>query len=136
MLTLVRAHDLPVSWDGVPVTWRPWSDARSTLAYHASDEELACEQCGLIDEPITTSGLRPALDRATRAELRTRHTRSGHPYTVAVDVPTTPVYDLHTFRCRGCGHDTVLDDRTGELWDLEPDDYGPDGSTDTKDTLW
>ena len=60
MLTLVRAHDLPVSWDGAPVRWRPWSDARSTLAYHASDEELI-EQAALAPIRAALDG-HPACD--------------------------------------------------------------------------
>ena len=34
---------------------------------------------------------------------------------------------LHWFRCRDCGYDMVLDD-TGSEWELDDDDYGPDGS--------
>ena len=136
MLTLVRAHDLPVSWDGVRIRWRPWTDARSSLAYHASDEELACERCGLIDERLVTCGSRPPEPGATIRATRLRRTRSGREHTVDVDVPAHEYLDLWAFRCRGCGRDQVLDDRTGERWDLDPSDYGPDGSTDMKDTLW
>lgn len=41
-----------------------------------------------------------------------------------------PAYrDLVAFRCVDCGHDVVHDRRTGEDWDLDETDYGPDGST-------
>lgn len=135
-LVAVRTHDLPVTWDGVRIKWRPWTDTRSSLAAHLPDEELACDRCGLIDERLVTCGSRPPEPGATIRATKTRRTRSGREYTVTVDVPAHEYLDLWAFRCRGCGHDTVLDDRTGDRWDLEPDDYGPEGSADTKETLW
>jgi hypothetical protein len=66
---------------------------------------------------------------------RTKKTRSGKTYEVAQDVPARPLRDIYAARCRHCGHDVVTDTRTDERWDLEPEDYGPEGSTETKDTL-
>lgn len=134
MLAAIRDHDLPVSWDGDPVTWRPWVDVRSSLAYHAPAHELACERCGLIDERLVTCGSRPPVEGATVPATVTRRTRrTGRAYTVTRDVPAHRYLDLWAFRCRGCGHDVVHDSRTGESWDLNPDDYGPLGSIDTKE---
>lgn len=122
------AHDLPPSWDGQPVEWTPWNDARSTLPLHVPAEALACDKCGAVDESLISWGKRPP-DRPTYPGTRTKTTKSGHRYEVAAEVPSWPVRDLSAARCRHCGHDVVTDTRTGESWDLEPEDYGPDGST-------
>ena len=104
-LQLVHSRaDLPVSWDGEPVTWSAWDRGRTTLALHLPVEQLACDQCGALDERDTCAGTR------------------------TTEVPAHSSRDLHAFRCRHCGHDTVLDLRTNECWDLDPEDYTPDGS--------
>lgn len=40
-----------------------------------------------------------------------------------------PVYDIHAFRCPGCGEVTVWDVASDEWWTLDESDYGPGGST-------
>lgn len=97
-------QDLPPSWDGEPVSWTPWTAHRTTLAFHLPPDALACDQCGAVDEPATCWGIR------------------------AAEVPG-PIRDLSAARCRHCGHDVVTDHRTDQRWDLEPEDYGPGGST-------
>lgn len=126
-------HDLPPSWDGQPVTWDAWSDVRTSLAYHLKPEQLACDQCGAIDEPLIAWGLRPPAE-ATYTTTKTKTTRSGHKYEAQVEVPAHPVRDIYAARCRHCSHDVVTDTRTDERWDLEDHDYGPEGST--ADTLF
>lgn len=123
-----RPHDLPPQWDGEPVTWRPWHAARTTLQFHAPPEALACEQCGTVDEPAVARGSRPPADGATFTVSEPRRTRSGREYVRRVQRPAWPVRDLTAYRCRHCGHDQVRDDRTGEQWDLDAEDYGDDGS--------
>lgn len=103
-----RRHDLPPSWDGAPVTWDPWTETSTTLRFHTI---TACEQCGVINEPHVTHGLR----------------------TPEADQPR--IRDLVAFRCPDCGHDRVLDKRSDELWDLEPHDYDAAGST-ADGVLW
>lgn len=128
-LELVRSHDLPPAWDGEPVTWGDWSEGRTSLSFHAPAESLACDKCGAIDEPAINRGMRaPVLGSTFRVD-RERVTRSGRRYVSGtVDVPAWACRDLRVARCRHCGHDVVTDERTGEAWDLEPDDYLPGGS--------
>lgn len=128
-------HDLPISWDGEKVVWDEWSEVRSSLAYHATAEELACDKCGAVDESLIAWGLRdpPAGSMTTRQ--RTKTTRSGKKYDVVEEVPARPLRDIYAARCRHCGHDVVTDTRTDERWDLEEEDYGPGGSTPS-DTLF
>lgn len=128
-------HDLPPSWDGVPVEWSTWSQDRTTIIHHAPPEQMACDQCGAVDEAMFSFGTRPPPDGATFSTTITKTTRSGHQYESRRDVPAWPVMDLVAARCRHCWHDVVTDQRTGERWDLEEEDYGPTGSTQT-DTLF
>jgi len=130
------AHDLPPFWDGVPVEWSDWSNGRTTLAYHATAAELACDKCGAVDENQVTKGKRPPPEGATfEGRAFVKRTKSGRAYGITTKVDAWPVYDLAAFRCRHCGHDRVLDERTGETWDLDPDDYQDNGSWPT-DTLF
>lgn len=136
-LTLVHArHDLPPSWDGVPVTWAPWSDHRSTLILHMPAERMACDKCGAVDESLISWGTRPAPEGETITINRAKTTRSGRKYRVAEEVPSWPIADLYAARCRHCGHDVVTDTRTDERWDLDPEDYGDAGSNYQPDTLF
>lgn len=130
-----QPQDLPPRWDGEPVTWTPWADHRTTLALHAKPEQLACHKCGTVDESLVCFGTRPPPPGDMETVPLRRHTRSGHPYESLRQVPARPVRDLTAYRCRHCSHDQVQDRRTGELWDLGPEDYGPQGSTPI-DTLF
>ncbi|MHA7145464.1 hypothetical protein ACX80U_12175 [Arthrobacter sp. TmT3-37] len=91
-------HDLPPLWDGVPVAWKEWARIDTTIPLHVPTEDLACEQCGAVDEKDTTHG------------------RRG------------PFVNLMAARCRHCGHDQVTDMLTGTLWDLDDTDYADIGS--------
>ncbi|WPM94281.1 hypothetical protein VB1_CDS0032 [Arthrobacter phage Marchesin] len=121
-------NDLPISWDGERITWDEWSDFRTSLAYHLKAEDLACEQCGTVDEVVITWGLRDPPAGTTAPTTRTKTTRSGRKYQIVEDLPARPLRDIYAARCRHCGHDVVTDTRTNERWDLEPEDYGPAGS--------
>ncbi|QDG87138.1 hypothetical protein [Pseudarthrobacter sp. NIBRBAC000502770] len=133
-LRLARSrHDLPLLWDGVPVTWDAWSDYRSTLPLHVPADKMACHECGAVDESLIAWGIRPPAE-STFTTTTTKTTRSGHKYEAQVEVPAYPVHDIYAARCRHCGHDVVTDTRTNETWDLDETDYGPEGSTG--DTLF
>ena len=127
--------DMPPKWDGVPVKWSEWSNVRTTLALHAKPETLACRECGTVDESMVCFGTRPPPEGAPELVPVQRRTRSGKPYQSVEFNPARPVRDLWAYRCRHCGHDQVEDKRTGELWDLGPEDYTAEGSTPT-DTLF
>jgi hypothetical protein len=122
--------DLPPYWDGVKVDWHEWADSRSTLPFHAPADQLACDHCGVVDEPLTCFGLRQPEPGATFPVDRIKTTKSGHQYTKTIDVPAWPVIDLTAARCRHCHHDVITDTRTGTTWDLDATDYGPQGSTE------
>lgn len=106
-----ESNDLPPLWDGVPVSWGGWSLAWSSLNYHLPLHELVCDKCGGLGDMGINWGMRPAEDG-------------------------TQCRDIVAARCQDCGHDTVTDHRTKETWELDPDDYGDEGSTETKDTLF
>lgn len=127
--------DLPPFWDGVPVEWSEWSQARSTLILHAPPETLACDQCGTVDEVMINFGKRPP-EKPTFTTTRTKTTKSGHKYGVPAEVKSWPVRDIYAARCRHCGHDRVTDLRTDEVWDLDESDYAPEGSYEHADTLF
>lgn len=113
------ANDLPPLWDGAPVTWHGWTVTWSTIQFHLPIDQVACDQCGGIGNRGVNWGSRPA--------------EQGF----LTDPPAgTLIRDISAARCQDCGHDTVTCHRTNETWDLDPDDYGDAGSTETKDTLF
>jgi hypothetical protein len=104
-------NDLPPFWDGAPVTWHGWKQIETTLDWHLPLDHVACEQCGgLGGGTLINPGTRPVDGTASR--------------------------NIHAFRCPHCGRDTVWDMATDERWDLDPDDYGNEGSTETKEILF
>lgn len=111
-------NDLPPSWDGVPVTWLGWKKPMgSTLELHLPLDQQACDQCGgLGDGQLINPGTRPATEP-----------QKGW---------ATQYRDIYAFRCPHCGHDSVWDMATDQHWDLDPDDYGDEGSSETLDTLF
>lgn len=94
---------LPISWDGDPVEWGPWEPTVPILICDRSRRRRAwdsiCAGCG-------RSSIAAPMCWGKRRGIR----------------------DLVAFRCTGCGHDSVLDRRTGEAWELGPEDYGLAGS--------
>lgn len=106
-------NDLPPKWDGVPITWHGWTSLQSSIDWHLPLDQLACDKCGGLGEGTLINWGSRTVD--------------GHP---------TRIRDIWAARCPHCGHDTVHDARTNEHWDLDPDDYGDEGSTETKDTLF
>ncbi|MFJ4286420.1 hypothetical protein ACIPY0_12315 [Paenarthrobacter nicotinovorans] len=136
-LTLVHSrHDLPPFWDGEKVIWDEWTDCRTTLILHVPADQMACDKCGAVDESLIAWGLRDPAHGAMTTETRIKKTRSGKTYEAIQEVPARPQRDIYAARCRHCGHDVVTDTRTDERWDLEPEDYGAEGSYEHKDTLF
>lgn len=97
-------HDLPPKWDGHPVRWLAWQKPMWTTLIFHSEDPA--ERCA-------------ACQKVTH-----KHTAKGI---------TEDGKHLVAERC-SCGHDTVFDLHTGELWELEASDYGDAGSY--PDTLW
>ncbi len=100
-----RLHDLPVTWDGHPVTWRGWESDRTSLDYHLPLDELACRTCGSVEGQLVNAGV--VHQHGARDQLR-----------------------LFAFRCADCQVDQVYDVDSDRLWDLDDTDYGPAGSVD------
>lgn len=127
-LALVHSrHDLPPSWDGVPVEWSEWSKGGTTLALHLPPDQLACPECGAVEEPAISFGKRPP-ETPTIMGTRIKTTKSGRQYTVPQEIKAWAVRDLIASRCKHCLHDVVTDLRTDERWDLDESDYAPQGS--------
>ncbi len=97
-----QTHDLPPAWDGVPVTWTDWElQPDTTMRFHDVAGDGLCAKCGTLGRQLTCRG-----------------TTDVHP----------GVIRFVTNRCLHCGHDVVLDLHDDTFYDLEPTDYGPDGS--------
>ncbi|UYP17750.1 hypothetical protein OED52_13820 [Rhodococcus sp. Z13] len=97
---------LPVAWDGHPVTWGEFTPDPFMCRTEAdgTSEPLPpamCWHCGVRADRVTAEG--------------------------RVDIPHWP-YRLVLRRCTRCGHDHVWNPQTGQEWDLDEGDYGPDGS--------
>ena len=94
---------LPISWDDEPVEWGLWEPAIQIFICDRSSRRKyqpeVCAGCG----------------RPSHGQPMCWGKRRG-------------IRDLVAFRCTGCGHDSVLDRRTGESWELGPEDYGLAGS--------
>ena len=105
-LTLVHSsdhgNDLPPMWDGMPISWSPWTVAPGSFSFHIPVADLACQECGLIEEPLRASG----------------RVNDGGPKWIWLTVS----------RCAGCLHDTVYDSTTHQSWDLDASDYNDTGS--------
>lgn len=101
-----HGNDLPPRWDGTPIVWGPWTSERTSLRWHLKDSERACSQCGALDnEEYAVGKIAPSAPR-----------------------PHPRVIRLLAIRCLTCMHDTVFDEDTKELWDLDLTDYGDEGS--------
>jgi hypothetical protein len=114
----LRAHDLPPSWDGVPVEWGEWAEMVEPFICPPPKDPRCCPQCGSTKTPNRARGKRvvPFGDnvvRLGRARLRPREHRAP---------------DLVALRCPACEHDTVWDMVTNEWWDLDDSDYLDGGS--------
>ena len=111
-LAVVRA--LPAYWDGMPVEWGDLAVTRGSLDLHLPPK---CDACGSTTAPYRAGGtLTLGADK-----------RSGRPLRRLA---------LYAQRCRVCQHDVIYDERTGQSWDLGPEDYGPQGSSDVVGSLW
>ena len=105
----MTTNDLPPKWDGRAVNWYEWQPIpRTSLDYHLPPDP--CDNCRQVHPEITARG-------HIQLPLNVAHKVSAHRKR------------LDVVRCTGCGHDTVTDGR-GQTWDLDPLDYGPDGSHD------
>ena len=119
-----REHDLPPKWDGNAVLWSEWGENpfRHAFICPPPRERRVCPRCGSIEDPVYARGM-VAQKRSTDVDRIRRYKAIGRPGEVAP-------WRLFAFRCVDCRHDQVYDMHKSEWWDLDPNDYGDDGSVD------
>lgn len=128
VLPSLRPNELPVAWDGVPLTWgdlMPLYAMTHVEPYacngHNGTSTAVDVYIGKVPgEPVEPYWIR---DKTTgharkRPGWETRHAR------------------LVLYRCLDCGHDQVFDTDSDTYWDLDETDYADEGSFEIKDTLW
>lgn len=125
------ARVLPAFWDGRPVTWDAFTAEPRMFICDRSKRKNGlhiptCDVCGHTGPKLRATGLRQPAPGASEPGEYLRLHRNGTP--VYAQEPAPAYRDLHATRCPECGHDQVYDMATGEAWDLDDTDYGPDGS--------
>lgn len=101
---------LPPKWDGLPIFWSRWYPSPHVFSCPPEPSD-GCPECGF----------KGAGWHATAGTtLRTYHAAGRSERTIS----------LRAERCAMCLFDQVIDLDTFETWDLDPLDYGPDGSRD------
>lgn len=122
---------LPGKWDGDLVEWSAWAAKPATsLEFHGF--EARCEGCGTTARQYIATGRRqPGVGEVVERWVpRTFTAKWGTTYTrdFLTHAPASPLVQFHATRCGWCGHTTVYDQDSVELWTLDETDYGPDGS--------
>lgn len=116
-----RECDLPVRWDGMPVTWGEWASVAPMFicGRGAARDAMRCSRCGSgADSQLCVGRIWTDPKSAPPPVGLGRLNRGRHLVGV-----------ITAFRCPECGHDAVLDP-SGKLWDLDDTDYTADGSWD------
>lgn len=112
----LREHDLPPRWDGAPVEWGGWTSEGVVFICPPIGQPL-CAVCGSTTPRLVSHGIRtiPYDENVVPvgvARLQAHETRRR----------------MVAHRCPDCRHDTVWDQETDQVWDLDATDYGDDGS--------
>lgn len=127
-LPFARVGDLPRFWDGRAVLWKGWRDDWDQR--FAPRPAMECAACGSTAKPATTLGRVAESPLYSHAMMEADDAAAARLPPIARDrfkPRGRSFYRLMVFRCRDCGYDMVLDD-TGSEWELDDDDYAPDGS--------
>lgn len=121
LLVLAREFDLPPKWDGLAAVWDGWEEPlEGRIFICPAPARSVCTACGSVESQVMNRALVAKSRRFTHDDIEGR--KRGHqPGRVAL-------YRLHAFRCPDCKQDSVWDMETDQWWDLDPTDYGPDGS--------
>lgn len=126
-LTFQREFDLPPFWDGLAVVWDGWH-----LPPHAfvcpSPQRDCCAGCGSGAQPRHKRG-RVAVSAIVTHQMiaDADANRDRLPTSMKHKAKCRASYRLVALRCPDCGHDAVID-LEGDEWELDPTDYGPEGS--------
>ena len=94
-------------------------------------ERDVCVSCGSLARPVMNRGTfypKPGDTKEVLAEVTVK--RTGLRYLKHRSVPVVPHRRFLAFRCVDCRSDYVYDRATETWWDLDDDDYGPEGSSE------
>lgn len=128
LLTALRDHDLPQTWDGHLVTWRGWHPLRQVFIC-PRPQPGHCEQCRSKKDPVTNVGTVALSPSTTRADIDADALNRRRLGPLAHKRPLLATIRLYVFRCPDCLLDQVLDITTDEFWTLDHTDYTDHGST-------
>lgn len=109
------APPLP-TYGGRRVRWEPWAEQH--VVTHI---DPACPVCAHPRVMVAT-GIVDPLPGETFPGSRLKRTRSGHPYSVPIQVPAWPIRQLHAWLCPGCGTLELADSGRGPAFNLDPID--------------
>lgn len=132
-------HDLPPRWDDYRVEWDGWNTGAVGFVCPPPKHE-PCTVCRSLAEPAVNHGnawSRPGEYRPYAKPRDYGQVRAN----AAADRDGVILASLWASRCPACGHDTVTVFGTTywpaepETWDLDPSDYGDEGSHITQETL-
>lgn len=136
LLTLAREHDLPPKWDGHVVAWEGWEYAPSGVFICPRPRLDVCHGCGrpTMERGFpcwsTNKGLRADSTRLTLDDFHAEEAaRARLPFRAKGKLPRHWWIELVAHRCHDCSLDSVWDTTSGEWWDLDHTDYGPEGSS-------
>lgn len=117
-----RTHDLPPRWDGLPIDWGDWAPTSWVQICPPPTTGRGCVRCASTAPPLAAHG-RLYTDPVTAPPAIAMGRRHRGRHLIGV---------LTALRCPNCAHDVIVDPK-GRSWDLDPTDYGDDGSFDITD---
>lgn len=122
-------HDLPPTWDGQVVRWKPWQPTED-IQICPPPKPVKCVRCKSTKPPLLAFGLVHPRPGATMTVTETVPSRRqpGASFERSKQVPAWPTLRLSAFRCPDCKLDDVWDRDTDTWWELDDSDYGDEGS--------
>lgn len=129
LFVATREHDMPPRWDGLAVRWTPWEPQLVGFICPPPKTRPCCSRCGSPHPPVVARGYIARSAVVTPEMLAANDAaRDRLPFGQRHRVKPLALLRLHAFRCQDCRHDEVWDRDTDELFDLDPTDYGDEGS--------
>lgn len=124
----LREHDLPPMWDGLAVVWGGWLAPPPAFICPPPRPEC-CAACGAIGPAVINHGRVARTAAVTHEQVaEVDAARNRLPPRLRHKVKSRALHRLVAYRCVDCRHDVVVDNVTGETWDLDVTDYGDRGS--------
>lgn len=125
---LPRVHDLPPFWDGFAVVWDKWESEPDLFICPPLKSPAVCAGCGLVMPRATARGRVAASTLVTHDKIAANDENRQRLGWAKHNLKRNALIGLTAFRCTHCGHDSVFDHAADESWDLDPADYGDQGS--------